>query len=448
MRPLVPVNRNARDESVGDRVRRLRLERGLTQRQLAAPGVSYAYISRIEGGGRQPSLKALRRLAPKLGVSVDYLETGVEGGPAAAWELQLTDAELKLRLASDTQAAEGALKRVLEEAVAANDLAIADRATAALGLAAAQRGDHDDVVRLLEGALASDRFTPRDRPDVFGTLARSYAAQGDTRRAAELLERCLADVNEQAPDDVPLQVRYATYLSYALSDLGELESAERVVREALARATDAIDPYTRVRLYWSLARLSEFEGKSGAALGYARRAIALLEATEDTLHLARAHLLSAWIVGSQGKDAREHLDQAERLLGPRPEAGDQALLRIEQARRAAIVGAATEAVARARQALDLLGSHHGGEQGAAWAALAQGLELQGEVEAADTAFRTAVDLLAENRRWQEAAQAARSWGRVLRSVNRESDALDAFERAADLAIRADARSRTSATQAH
>jgi len=63
-------------ETVGQRLRRLRLERGLSQRQLAAPGVSYAYISRIEADARRPSVKALRKLALKLGVSPDELETG------------------------------------------------------------------------------------------------------------------------------------------------------------------------------------------------------------------------------------------------------------------------------------------------------------------------------------------------------------------------------------
>jgi len=63
-------------ETIGQRLRRLRLERGLSQRELSAPGVSYAYISRIEAGTRQPSVKALRKLAPKLGVSTEYLETG------------------------------------------------------------------------------------------------------------------------------------------------------------------------------------------------------------------------------------------------------------------------------------------------------------------------------------------------------------------------------------
>ena len=35
-------------ESVGQRLRRLREERGLSQRELSEPGISYAYISRIE----------------------------------------------------------------------------------------------------------------------------------------------------------------------------------------------------------------------------------------------------------------------------------------------------------------------------------------------------------------------------------------------------------------
>jgi transcriptional regulator with XRE-family HTH domain len=50
----------------------------MSQRELSEPGVSYAYISRIEAGVRTPSVKVLRKLAPKLGVSVAWLETGEE----------------------------------------------------------------------------------------------------------------------------------------------------------------------------------------------------------------------------------------------------------------------------------------------------------------------------------------------------------------------------------
>jgi tetratricopeptide (TPR) repeat protein len=207
--------------------------------------------------------------------------------------------------------------------------------------------------------------------------------------------------------------------------------------DALGGFGDAADPYARVRLYWSLARVSELEGKSAAALDYMRRAIALLETTEDNLHLARAHVLCAWIMGLQGKDAESNLVAAEQLFGPRPDPADLALLRIEQARRAVLVEDADTAVARSKEALDLLGAEQGAEQGSAWWTYADGLALRGEPDAANDAYRRAVELMAENRSWREAAQACRAWGRMLRSAGRESEALDVLERATDLAVRDD-----------
>ena len=73
-------------ETIGERLRRLRTERRLSQRELSEPGVSYAYISRIEANTRTPSVKALRKLARKLGVSPEYLETGSEIGRASCRE--------------------------------------------------------------------------------------------------------------------------------------------------------------------------------------------------------------------------------------------------------------------------------------------------------------------------------------------------------------------------
>jgi ribosome-binding protein aMBF1 (putative translation factor) len=69
---------DAEGESLGERVKRLREERGLSQRDLEEPGLSYAYISRLETGQRVPSEKALRKLAAKLGVTPLYLETGLD----------------------------------------------------------------------------------------------------------------------------------------------------------------------------------------------------------------------------------------------------------------------------------------------------------------------------------------------------------------------------------
>jgi transcriptional regulator with XRE-family HTH domain len=68
----------ARKETVGQRVKRLRGEAGLSQRALCKglDRVTYAYISRIEADARQPSLSTLRKIASRLGVTALYLETG------------------------------------------------------------------------------------------------------------------------------------------------------------------------------------------------------------------------------------------------------------------------------------------------------------------------------------------------------------------------------------
>ena len=67
--------------TTAQRIRRRRLELGLSQRATACEGVSAAHVCRLERGERHPSAKALRALAKKLEVSVHWLETG-EDDPA------------------------------------------------------------------------------------------------------------------------------------------------------------------------------------------------------------------------------------------------------------------------------------------------------------------------------------------------------------------------------
>jgi tetratricopeptide (TPR) repeat protein len=418
-------------ESIGERLRRLRLDRGLSQRELASPGVSYAYISRIEAGARRPSVKALRQLGRKLNVSPEYLETGSDLREVDQRELRLADAELELRLAEAGRKTETALEEILKEAVAAGDSGGALRARVALGLAAASAGRNAEAVERLEQTV--EELSPARRPDVYEALGRSYAALGNPGTAVELFANCLERVRREAPEDTASHVRFATYLSYALSDVGELQQAYAVLDEALAQAGDFVDAYTRVRLYWSLARLNTLQGELGVALDYMRRAIALLEVTEDTLQLARAHLLCGTIVLSQGRteEAGVHFDAAEHLFGPKPGPLDLASLRTDQARRAAALGSGAAAEGYAREALAALGGDHPNEQGLAWSALAEALALQDKQDADET-FRKATDLLGEYGHQVDLSDAYRGWARYLRQAGRESEALDVLDRAAEL----------------
>ena len=432
-----PVSREpeGQAETIGQRLRRLRHERGLSQRELSSPGVSYAYISRIEAGARRPSVKALRMLARKLGVSADYLETGSEIRDTDERELRIADAELELRLAGDPGEAEAKLEALRDAAVGAGDAVAASRANIALGLAAAAGGRNADAIDRLESGLELSRVSPSGRPDVYATLGRAYAATGRPDKAVEVFERCLAEVAEDAPEDLTAQVRFTTYLSYALTDLGDLDRAQDVLDSALDQADAMTDAYSRVRLYWSLARLADLQGQPAAALDYVRRAIALLDVTDDTLHLGRAHLLCGSILLSQGRaeDAGRHFDLAERLFGPHPEPEDVANLYTDQSRRAAQLGDGDEAVRRAKAALEAVGDEYGRERGTALWALAEGFALTGETDDAHESFRKATTLLEHEGHRRDYVEAYRAWGKFLRRSGREDEALEVLERAADIA---------------
>jgi transcriptional regulator with XRE-family HTH domain len=424
----------AAGETIGQRLKRLRQERGLSQRELAAPGVTYAYISRIEAGARQPSVKALRKLAGKLGVSPDFLETGAGLGSADARELRLVDLELAVRL-GEWDELEAPLEGLLAEAIVAGDRAAATRARVALAAICLDRGEFERTAGLLEAALEGEPYLPVDQFEIYANLGRAYAAGGRLRQAAELFERCIEEVERTS--DVTFAVRYAILLSYVLSDMGELGRAETIVEGALEQARDTHDPYMRVRLYWSMARLAHAEARESVALVNARKAIALLQATDDSFHLARAHLLAAGItLARDDADATErHLDTAERLLGAGRSVQDMAEIVILRARVAILRSAAGPAVALAREALALVQKISPTDEGYASAALADALTLAGELAAAGDAYRRAVDLLENQGLLREAVQTCGAWSRMLRESQREAEALDVLERAAELGLK-------------
>jgi transcriptional regulator with XRE-family HTH domain len=392
----------AGQESIGQRLFRLRKERGLSQQEAAGPQLTAAYISRIESGERLPSVKAIRRIAQRLGVSPEYLETGLGVSPADRRRSLLDEAELELRLASNPSAAESTFRTVIAEAVEASDLVAETRARAGLGLAAAYAGRARDAIDALEPVIAAAEVTPSTRPDVYATLARSYATVRETGRAVELLQRCLNELREREPENATGYVRFATYLSYALTDEGDHLGARAAIEDAIARVHEAQDPYTRVRLYWSQARLASADGDYGHARASLRRAVALLEAIDDSIHLAQAHRLWAEVLldDQQPEAARQHLERAEVLFGPALEAKDDALLQLEFARVHLAEGNPRQALEMAGQALAISAdeaSLHGRSE---WM-LAVGHAALGNDDTASEHFARAADLIRPRSRYRK-----------------------------------------------
>ena len=425
----------AGEESIGTRIRRLRLERGLSQRELSGPGVSYAYVSRIEAGQREPSLKALRILARKLRVSLEHLETGAAVPEAQDRELRLADAELELRFGTDLRVAEESFRALLVDARESGDTYVEARARAGRGMALAALGEARGAVAELERALDAEAAAPEIRPEAYRALARAYRQLGLPQRAVALLERCVEELGRRPPGDEASAALYATYLSQALEERGEAAGARIVLLDARERLEAVGHTRARIQLYWSLARSAAEGLRFDRALAYLRRAVALLEATEDTVELAHAHLTCARLLVEEGQaeQAGTHLERAEWLLRLGGEAAELGVLRTEQSRWAAEVGRVDEALDRARDAVEILEGDEA--QGGAWYALGVAHALRHETDEADAAFRNAVDHLARGGDWREAARASREWARVLRAAGREAEAFEVMEQATLLTVR-------------
>jgi transcriptional regulator with XRE-family HTH domain len=64
------------DETLGQRIRRVRQERGLSMAKVGRDDFSRAFMHQVEHGRAQPSTRVLRIIAGRLGTEVDYLLEG------------------------------------------------------------------------------------------------------------------------------------------------------------------------------------------------------------------------------------------------------------------------------------------------------------------------------------------------------------------------------------
>jgi tetratricopeptide (TPR) repeat protein len=378
-----------------------------------------------------PSVRAIRLLARRLGVTPEYLETGVDIAPVEELELRLTDAELRLRLGDHTPDARHALQAVLKEAQRTGESEIAVRARLALGLSSLAAGSQREAAHYLATAVASPLTSPGTHVNVYISYSKALRFLGRADEAARVLENALDELDSQTAEAAGVRLRLATYLSYALTDLGEFERARAVLEDVDEDV--ALDPHRQVTIHWSLARLAYMEGQPRAALREIRRAIILLDHTEDSLELARAHLFASevhlWAANVPA--AERHLALAERLESLAADARDLGTLHSCQALAHARRGEHARAgrlIERAREEL----ADAPAEQGLLW--LAQGLVEadRDDLKASTRSFERAVDALVASSMRREAAAVCREWAELLRARGRFVEAADAAERAAQL----------------
>ena len=130
-------------ETLGDRVRKLRMERGMSLAKVAGDDFSRAFLNQVELNKSRPSVRVLRVIANRLDAPVDYLLDG--STPSLDREIALEKARLEL--------ARGDLRRCLsaiEPALDAREWPLGVDARLCAGEAMLKLGRGEEGTRLLE----------------------------------------------------------------------------------------------------------------------------------------------------------------------------------------------------------------------------------------------------------------------------------------------------------
>jgi transcriptional regulator with XRE-family HTH domain len=366
--------------AAGRRIRDLRRQRGLSLRQIAGPGCSPGYLSRVERGQRVPSVSVMADLAEKLGVTLEDL--GGRDIRTRIPESRLLDIELAARMGEDTAA--DRVGDCLEEAGRIGDRRARSRLLEVLAHLAADDRRDGEAARLCEEAIraSTGAATSRARPALHETLGRAYAGLGRMDRSIEVLRAALDDALAE-PADPGLAVRFGVLLASAQTDAGQAGDAYRTL-DSVSGFRDVLgDPVALARLEWAISRAYAEDGQSELAERYARRVVAALECAEHRQLLGRSHMLLGSILldREQRGEADAELGRAAEILGRDGAAQPElALLDYERGRSALLDGRLADAGRLARSGLDRTEATEPGTAGMLYTLLAKVALAQGELD--------------------------------------------------------------------
>ena len=428
-------------DHVGERVRALRLQRGLSQEQLAGPGVSASYVSLIESGRRRPSPDALQTLATALGTSAEFLVHGESAALRRQEELDLRLAEGALR-SGDPAEAERRF-RVLRTAEAAP--AVRDAVEQGLAQALEAQGR-------LEEAIAGYEAIRARANDIADTswlaasiaLVRCYREVGDLGRSADLGERALEQLAGLGLPGTDLHAQLGASVAFTAYERGDLVRARQLIDRVMAESAASGSPAAQGAAFWNAAVIAAERGEIGTAVELSERALLLFHAEGETRNAARLrNSYAALLLLTDPPRPREALTLLESARDSLAEIGsltDQAYCETEIARAHLMLGDAGAAVRAAREALHHLPSADDRlERSRALAVLADAWLASGDPEAAAAAYREAAGSMTAA---GAGRQAARIWRQLADHLERAGDvagALDALKAAtAALGVRPEA----------
>ncbi len=415
--------------TIGRRVQQLRVERGLTQKQLAEPAYTPAYISTLEAGRVRPSDDALRHLSGRLGVGFDELATGRPAHLVTDLRLRLTEAHRTLAT-GEAEAAAEQYAGLLAEAERLDLGEVVAAALLGLGECALETGELEEGRRCFERAEEAfgDVPLPVRVPALRGRAVSHYLA-GELRYSVYLLESTIDELNRGGLHDPDaLLLLYASVIGPYM-DMGAHARAAQAAEFALALAPQAGDPALVARMHRSVARTLIAEGRVAEADASLAKASELYRQLQLRTELANCHWMRGYVYAQNGEldRAEDELRQALTMLSATRAALYSSQAAVELADVLHRRGKSEEAAALLHDVL----SDFSPERGALHSAAAHRLlgiiaEDARDTDAAEEHYVRALSLLERAGAAGDLADLCRLLGDLLRRTGRVEAALDAY----------------------
>jgi tetratricopeptide (TPR) repeat protein len=422
--------------ALGERVRQLRIARGLTQTKLGLGRFSKEYVSQIERGRVRPNEAALEWLAERLGVSRRFLESGLSSAEHEQTAGLITSAEAAVA-AREFEDAIAKLWRA-EELGTVEDPDLELRALLTGAAAHSELGRIEEALSILEAArdlVDGNYFTDVDRANVLFHIGQCRYRLSSIPTAVALFTEALELIRRSEVIDDRLRSRILRWRSRCYRRQSDWEAARADIEDALELSERLGDGAALAHGYFQASIIAERRGQWVLARSYAEHAKALYEEQEDRLNVGR--LLNnlgglTFLLGDPDR-AVEFLKEAFTValeLGSKPDAA-QAVSSLAQVHLR--TGSPVQAEDHARQALVLLEERvdYLDEQGNAQLVLGRALLEQGRLEEsaqALTAAEAAFDQLSSR------SHRAAVWTAQADLSARRGDkdqALDLYRRAAE-----------------
>lgn len=428
---------NRESAGLGERIRRARIERGLSQRDLAVPLLTPSYVSLIESGKRVPSSDALEHISGILGMDPMELRTGRSPGAEAELELRLQEARRALHAGER----EEATSLAQDVRLAAKDDGwprVEAKALCVLAVAEEHQGHPDGALDLYRAAEALWQSDPLHvRYEAVVGVARCHLELGDSRLAIHILNEYLEQLERSGQPDPVARMRAHGALVACYMHVGLRLKAAHEAEQALRYAPLTDDPAEIACLHMNVASSMLGQGRHADAVDAARKA-------EQHFSMLDWKLGAAWAQMNRGIVLLEKHDLAaariafeealDRLSSVANAESDRANVLNELAQVERMSNRPARAQARLAEARALVGP-----DGPALI-LATNHREMGRVLAkkdpatAEKELRLAMNLFRDAGAARETAATARELAKVLRDRKKQREALAVLEEGLDAAL--------------